>query len=91
MSNPKHEKQDWLDGLLEFIDKNCVGVEKGTGRHGFNYDEAKQQIISKIEEMLDSIENSVKQHTVPEGTDLVTRSYVLNTIEFERKRLKGKA
>jgi hypothetical protein len=35
---------------------------------------------------LDRIADSVKQHTVPEGRDLVTRSYVLNTIEFERSR-----
>lgn len=37
-------------------------------------------------EMLDRIEESVKQHTVPEGKHLVTRSYVLNTLEFERNR-----
>jgi hypothetical protein len=50
--------------------------------------ETKAQIISLIEGIIDNIENSVKQHTVPEGRHLVTRSYVLNTLEFERKRLK---
>jgi hypothetical protein len=42
-----------------------------------------------IKATLDRIADSVKQHTVPEGRDLVTRSYVLNTIEFERSRATG--
>ena len=42
-----------------------------------------------IKATLDRIADSVKQHTVPEGKDLVTRSYVLNTIEFERSRATG--
>jgi hypothetical protein len=40
-----------------------------------------------VSQVLDNVEESVKQHTVPEGRDLVTRSYVMNTIEFERQRL----
>lgn len=40
-----------------------------------------------VNQALDNIEASVKQHTVPEGRDLVTRSYVMNTLEFERQRL----
>jgi hypothetical protein len=50
--------------------------------------DAKARLNSLIEGIIDNIENSVKQHTVPEGRHLVTRSYVLNTLEFERKRLK---
>lgn len=38
-------------------------------------------------ELLDRLEQSINNHTVPEGADLLTRSYVRNTIEFERERL----
>ena len=40
--------------------------------------------ITSTNQMLDRIASSVKQHTVPEGRHLVTRSYVLNTLEYER-------
>lgn len=36
--------------------------------------------------LIDRIEASVKQHTVPEGWDLATKSYIFNTLEFERSR-----
>lgn len=39
------------------------------------------------QEICSNLEQSVKQHTVPEGFDLVTRSYVINSIAFERARL----
>lgn len=41
----------------------------------------------EVEEAIDNITNSIKQHTVPEGQHLVTRSYVLNTLEYERAKL----
>jgi hypothetical protein len=40
--------------------------------------------ITSTNQMLDRIASSVRQHTVPDGRYLVTRSYVLNTIESER-------
>lgn len=44
-----------------------------------------------VEEAIDRIEQSIDQHTVPEGAGLVTRQYVGNTLRFERKRIKGTA
>lgn len=46
-------------------------------------------LAAEQQALLDRIAQSVKQHTVPEGIDLVTRSYVLNTLEFERSSLKA--
>ena len=43
----------------------------------------------KVMEAIDNMEQSINQHTVPEGRDLVTRSYVKNTINFVRKALDG--
>lgn len=37
--------------------------------------------------LIDRIEQSINQHTVPEGIGLLTRSYVRNTLEFERTAL----
>jgi hypothetical protein len=47
------------------------------------------EVEAAISAALDRIATSVKQHTVPEGKHLVTRSYVLNTIEFERYRAQS--
>lgn len=47
----------------------------------------KDDIKALMQEPLDALEQSIKQHTVPEGRDLVSKSYVLNSIEFERKRV----
>lgn len=51
-------------------------------------DELLALIASHTNAALDRIEESVKQHTIPEGKHLVTRSYVLNTLEFERNRIQ---
>jgi hypothetical protein len=78
----KAQSQETIDSILGL---------KGQGKFKLGAQatsDTKAQIISLIEGILDNIENSVKQHTVPEGRHLVTRSYVLNTLEFERKRLK---
>lgn len=40
-------------------------------------------------ELLERIETSINQHTVPEGKDLLTKSYVLNTLIFERSALQS--
>lgn len=34
----------------------------------------------RVREALEEIEQSIKQHTVPEARDLITRSYVRNTL-----------
>jgi len=41
----------------------------------------------QITTLLDNLEQSIKQHTVPEGSHLVTRSYVLNAIKFAKSEL----
>jgi hypothetical protein len=48
----------------------------------------KDKIKDLYRERMDSLEASIKQHTVPEGSHLVTRSYVLNSIEFEREAVE---
>lgn len=42
-----------------------------------------------VEELLDRLEASISSHTTPEGRDLITRSYVKNTLNFERNKLRG--
>ena len=46
-------------------------------------------ISAQITTLLDNLEQSIKQHTVPEGSHLVTRSYVLNAIKFAKSELNG--
>ena len=43
-------------------------------------------ISSKVLQVLDSLEESIRQHTVPEGRGLLSKDYVQNTIAFERKK-----
>lgn len=40
----------------------------------------------RVREALDAVEQSIKQHTVPEGRDLITRSYVRNTLAALRPK-----
>jgi len=47
----------------------------------------KQAVNRQITTLLDNLEQSIKQHTVPEGSHLVTRSYVLNAIKFAKSEL----
>lgn len=41
----------------------------------------------KVRQAIQSLEDGITMHTVPESKDLVTRSYVKNSIEFTRKGL----
>lgn len=52
-----------IDDVLEYIDRECIGVEQGTGRHGFNYDKA----TSKLE-----------QYVLSEKVKLLEQGYQLN-------------
>jgi hypothetical protein len=86
------QPEETIDSILMDL---CAEIAEDVRRNNPSYDwkqehrlTAKARLNSLIEGILDNIENSVKQHTVPEGRHLVTRSYVLNTLEFERKRLK---
>jgi hypothetical protein len=38
---------------------------------------------------IDNIEQSLKSHTTPAGKDLLTRSYIRNTLDFERQKIKA--
>lgn len=38
-------------------------------------------------DLLDRLEQSINNHTTPEGRQLLTRSYVKNTLDFERGKL----
>jgi len=45
-------------------------------------------IYQKQLALLDRIKESLNNHTTPEGRDLLTRSYINNTLEFERQKLE---
>jgi hypothetical protein len=75
---------DWLEDFIE-----TYVVDRHTCEMGLlpcTYCEAKQAITTHIQALLDDIEQSIKSHTVPEGKNLLNRQYVLNTIEFVRKK-----
>ncbi len=42
----------------------------------------------QTEQALTRIQTEMRMHTVPEGTGLITRSYLDRTIEFELKRMR---
>jgi hypothetical protein len=79
------------DELLKLVREHLIDVDQ----HG--YVEGEDDVVASRElralidrekaELLDRIETSVKMHTVPEGRHLITRSYVLNTINFERSAI----
>lgn len=45
-------------------------------------------VVGAQEKLLKRLEESINQHTVPEGAGLITRSYVQNTINFELTTLR---
>jgi len=45
-----------------------------------------QREAELVNGVLDRIQESLDNHTTPEGHDLLTRSYINNTITFERER-----
>jgi len=65
-----------------------MGGEKVTGH--FSELEALAELQQREAELvngvLDRIQESLDNHTTPEGHDLLTRSYINNTITFERER-----
>lgn len=69
-----------------------VALDKGTQKGVLTVEAGVNDLLALItasqKTLLDRIEQSVKQHTVPEGKHLVTRSYVLKTLEFERGKLE---
>jgi hypothetical protein len=73
--------------LLQFNAEQNQGLNELAG-HGTAIEQAAQQLEDYFLERLDNIEQSIVQHTVPEGKHLVTRSYVRNAIEFERQAIK---
>jgi len=46
-------------------------------------------IQQEVEETLQRIKKEMEMHTVPEGANLITRSYLNNTIDFEIAKLKN--
>lgn len=55
--------------------------------------EAIMQLISDqtnkaVSDTIDRIQESLNSHTTPQGQDLLTRSYIDNTLDFERGRLQ---
>ena len=41
-----HLSHSELEQVLEYLDSECIGVESGTGKHGFNYDKAKAKLLA---------------------------------------------
>ena len=77
-NNPEHLKTE----VIRSIDETSQAIKSEIQRHYISYDE--------VLEMLNRIEASIKMHTVPEGERLVTRRYVVNTLEFERQKLNDR-
>jgi hypothetical protein len=78
--------EDGFEGYDIFYQEPETGALHATGIGVEQLAKLLPIVEAAIKATLDRIADSVKQHTVPEGKDLVTRSYVLNTIEFERGR-----
>lgn len=49
--------------------------------------DAKQAITALFESELEQLKTDMRMHTVPEGQNLITRSYLENSIDFVIKRL----
>lgn len=85
---------DRLTQLTNFQDSNLNLTETGMELLSKSI-EAIQAIQSKpisrkdVEQTLDNTKTSIQQHTVPEGKNLASKSYVFNTIEFEKAKLLG--
>ena len=84
--------QSELDELLNDYLNACI-YEQGTAwEQEEKIAEAEQAILDwhnkQVEALLDNIEASINNHTTPYERDLLTRSYVRNTLNFERNKLK---
>ena len=62
------------------------GVRRDVEQRIVNYFTSRSIPKQALAAALDRIEQSCNQHTTPDGTHLVTRSYVKNTLDFERQR-----
>lgn len=74
----------YIKETMKFFQEN--GESPALSKNNRGDSEASAALLEYIDQGLKNIEESTRQHTVPEGKHLVTRSYVLNAIEFERKR-----
>ena len=85
------QAQDELDLLIDKLVIDVSSVNTLPVRMGIagRYKRTLQSLIKKEKhDLIDRIEASIQQHTVPEGWDLASKSYIRNTLEFEREQLQ---
>lgn len=96
------DTDEWLDEILVFTGHYDTGQTKAAIQAKFEKEgvrffalgkrQAERDLearhLEEVQTLLLRIKEELKQHTVPEGRDLITRSYVNNTIDFELERIK---
>lgn len=93
MKSTPQDKYEWVNKVLSDF-ANAVYVPASL-HLGYEYSDkqlAKQAIIDHIQSNYISrdeilkLKEEMRMHTVPEGSDLITRSYLENSIDFMLNR-----